>query len=422
MRAGAAALRWLRSFPGPVRTLAAAESARATGFGFLLSVGVLYATRTVGLSAQQAGLAMTVAAACGTVAGPLAGRVADACGARPTAVVLGVLQGAAALAYAVTANMAAFVAAASAAIAFHAASETVYGALVANTVEGPGRVRARAALHAVTNAGMSLGAALGGLVLQLDSGTAYATAFLVCGALLAAAGLGCLRLPRTAPVPRPAHVPARGVLRDRPFVLFAALNVLLVMNDGLLTVVLPLWIAEHTAAPVSVYSAILVLNTLGIVLLQVRASRGTARLAGGVRALRRSGVLLGACCAVFALASGRPAGWAVAVLLAGAVVHLAGELLYSAGSWSLVFALAPEHAHGRYQGFFNASIQLGGMAAPVLGTTLVLGRAPYGWLAFALLFLLAGAAAPAVARLACAREAGPRVPAGDGAVGDRGAA
>ena len=110
------------------------------------------------------------------------------------------------------------------------------------------------------------------------------------------------------------------------------------MHDGLMTVVLPLWIAERT-----------------------------------------NGLLLAGCCALYALAAGQPAWLAAVVLLAGGAVHVFGELLLSAGSWALAFDLAPEHAHGQYQGVFNMSIQLrAGLAAPVVakwaaGRTVVAG-------------------------------------------------
>ncbi|MFJ4688921.1 MFS transporter [Streptomyces sp. NPDC088789] len=386
---------------GPVRVLALTGLVRAVAFGFLLTVSVLYGTQFIGLSAQQAGLSMTVAAACGALGGIPAGRAADAFGARGTAVVLGVAQGCAGLFFVLADTFAGFVLAASLAVGCQSASEAVRGALVASLVEGEGRVRARAFLHAVANAGMSLGAVGGGVALESHSRTVLLAAFGTCGLLFALAGAGCARLPPTPAVPRPARLPASGMLKDAPFVLFTVLNVLLVMNDGLLTVVLPLWIAERTDAPLGVYSAILVLNTACVVLFQVRASRGTARLAGGVRALRRSGLLLAACCVLFLAASGRPAGWAVVLLLAGALVHAVGELVYSAGSWSMAFALAPDHAQGQYQGVFTTSIHLGGMVAPVLGTALILGvNEQVGWLVFALLFATAGLLAPVVSRLA----------------------
>jgi MFS family permease len=385
---------------GPVRILAVGGLARTTGFGILISVSALFFTRSVGISAGQVGLGMTIAAACGMLASVLAGHAADLIGARNTAIVIVIVQGFAVSAYALVGGFVGFVVAVSLVISCHSAAESARGALVAGVVSPDGRVKARAHLQQVTNLGISIGAIAGGFALHYDTRDVYIGLLFACGVLFSGSGLVFLLLPQVPPVVKPASGPRWEVLRDRPFALFALLNALLVMNDGLLTVVLPLWIAQRTNAPVSVYSAILLLNTVMVVLFQVRASKGASDVRGGARALRRSGVLLAACCALFALAAGQPAWLGAAILVAGGIVHVLGELVYSAGSWALAFELAPEHAQGQYQGVFNMSIQLGGMIAPLVGTVLILGGGWAGWLVFAAVLLTAGLAAPAAARWA----------------------
>lgn len=398
-----ALLRDLVPPPGPVRVLAASGLARTIGFGIMMSVAVLYFTRSVDIPAARVGLGMTIAAACGMVASVIAGRAADRFGARDTAILLVTVQGVAVSCYGLVGGFVPFVVAVSIVISCHSSAEAARGALVAGVVEQDKRVTTRALLHSITNLGVSLGAVAGGLALHFDSRPVYAGVLIACGVLFAGSGLVYLRLPPVERVPRPADGPRWEVFRDKPFVLFAALNALLVMHDGIATVVLPLWIAERTNAPVPVYAAILLLNTVMVVLFQVRASRGSNDVAGGVRALRTSGVLLAACCALYALAAGQPSWVAAVVLLAGGAVHVFGELLQSAGSWALAFDLAPEHAHGQYQGVFNMSIQLGGVLTPMVGTALVMGAGWPGWVVLAALLLGAGLAAPVVARWA-ARE------------------
>jgi MFS family permease len=385
---------------GPVRVLAVGGLVRTTGFGIMVTISVLYFVRSVELSAERVGLGMTIAAGCAMCASILAGHAADVIGARNTAVLLVLVQGAAVCCYALVGGFVGFVIAVSVVLSCHASAESARGALVAALVEPRERVRARAYLHSVTNLGISIGAVSGGFALHYDSRPVYTGLLLTCGVLFAASGLIFLWLPRVPGVARPKDGPRWEVLRDKPFAAFALLNAVLMTNDGLLTVVLPIWIAQRTDAPVAVYSAILVLNTVMVVLFQVRASRGSSDAAGGARAVRRSGVLLALCCALFALAAGQPAWLAAAILLAGGAVHVLGELLHSAGSWALAFELAPEHAHGQYQGVFNMSIQLGGMIAPVLGTVLIIGFGWPGWLVFAAVLLAAGLAAPTVTRWA----------------------
>jgi MFS family permease len=383
--------------PGPVRILAVSGLARTIGFGTMVSIAVLYFTRAVDISPERVGLGMTIAAGCGTVTSVLAGHAADRFGARDTAILLVTVQGVAVSCYGLVGGFLPFVIAVSVVISCHSSAEAARGALVAGIVEPEKRVTTRALLHSITNIGISLGAVAGGIALHVDTRAVYVGMLIGCGVLFAGSGLVYLRLPTVERVPRPADGSRWEVLRDRPFVLFIALNTLLVMHDGLTTVVLPLWIAERTDAPVTVYAAILLLNTVMVVLFQVRASRNSSDVAGGVRAMRTSGVLLAGCCALYALAAGQPAWLAVVVLLAGGAVHVFGELLQAAGSWALAFDLAPEHAHGQYQGMFNMSIQLGGVLTPVVGTALVMGAGWPGWLVLAAVQLGAGLAAPVVA-------------------------
>lgn len=394
--------------PGPVRVLAVSGLARTIGFGTMVSIAVLYFTRAVDIPAEQVGLGMTVAAACGMVSSVLAGHAADRFGARDTAILLVMVQGVAVSCYGLAGGFVPFVIAVSVVISCHSSAEAARGALVAGVVAPDKRVTTRALLHSVTNVGISLGAVAGGVALHVDSRAVYVGMLIGCGVLFAGSGLVYLRLPAVDRVPRPAGRSRWEVLRDRPFVLFVALNALLVMHDGLATVVLPLWIAERTDAPVTVYAAILLLNTVMVVLFQVRASRNSSDVAGGVRAMRTSGMLLAGCCVLYAFAADQPAWLAVVVLLAGGAVHVFGELLHSAGSWALAFDLAPEHAHGQYQGVFNMSIQLGGVLTPVVGTALVMGAGWPGWVVLAAVLLGAGLAAPVVAGWA-AREPRPVV-------------
>ncbi|SMD05874.1 MFS transporter [Kibdelosporangium aridum] len=384
--------------PGAVRLLSIGGLVRTTGFGIMTSISVLYFTRSVGLSAAQVGIGLTIAGGCGIAASVISGRVADAVGARNTAITLVLIQSLAVCGYAFVTSFTGFVIAVSVVLSCHSAAEAARGALVAGLIPAEGRVRARAYLHSVTNAGLSIGAVSGGVALQADTQGVYVGLILACGALFASSGLLYMLLPQVEPVAAPSGRGSWEVWRDRPFLLFAGLNAILAANDTVLVVVLPIWIAQQTEAPLAVFSVVLIFNTLMVVLFQVRASKTTSDIPGGARAMRRSGVLFAVCFALWAFASGQPAWLAVVALLAGAVVHTLGELLWGAGAWTLAYEMAPDHAQGQYQGVFTMSTQLETMVMPVAGTMLILPAGSLGWLLFALLLLVAGLAAPAVAR------------------------
>jgi MFS family permease len=395
-------LRHLIPPTGPVRVLAGSSLARSVGNGILLSTTVLYFTRSVGLPAQQVGLGLTIAAVLGLLAAVPAGHAADRIGPRNTAAAFVALQGVAISGYAVAGGFAAFLVAACLVVVFESGSDASRGALLAGVVPSGERVAARAHIRSLNNIGISAGALSGGVALHFDTRPVYVGLLLGGGVLYVLAASVYLLLPPVPARPKPADGPSWIVLRDRPFVAVALLAAVLATNQGILTVALPIWIAERTDAPISVFSAVLLLNTVTVVLFQVRASRGAEDVPGGARAMRRAGFLLAGCCALFALAAGRSAWLAVAVLVAGALVHVVGELLYAAGAWALAYELAPDHAQGQYQGLFGMADQLAGVLTPVVATTVIIGLGQPGWLIFAAVLAAAGCVVPVAARWAAA--------------------
>ncbi|MGW1766928.1 MFS transporter [Streptomyces sp. NPDC002073] len=396
----AISLRSLLPSSRPLWVLALSTLARSTGNGVVVAIIVLYLTHSVDISSTHVGLALTVAAVVGMVVSIPAGHATDVLGARPAAIWSVVLQGIAVWGYVLVGGFAALVAAAALVAVADSASNASRGALVALAVPQQDRVRTRAYLRSVTNVGFSVGALLGGLVLSRNSPAVYTGALLASGALFIVAGLAFLALDAVPKVPRPAEASPWGVLRDGPFVAVGMINAVLMMNAGILDVALPIWIAEKTDAPMSVFAPLLLVNTVMVVFLQVPVSKGVDDVRGGARALFRSGLWLAACCAAIALASGRSAWLAVVFLVAGVAIHTVGELLYSAGSWALSYELAPEHAQGQYQGMFGLTTQMGTAMTPAVTALLIVQHGWIGWLVMGAMLAAAGCAAPSVARWA----------------------
>jgi MFS family permease len=70
--------------------------------------------------------------------------------------------------------------------------------------------------------------------------------------------------------------------------------------------------------------------------------------------------------------------------------HIVGELIGSAGSWSIGFGLADENHQGQYQGVWGLSWGLSGTLGPALVTALVIGLGISGWWILALVFAING--------------------------------
>ncbi|MCX5049423.1 MULTISPECIES: MFS transporter [unclassified Streptomyces] len=390
---------------GPQRLLALAQLTNSIGDGAYYVTSALYFTHVVGLAPARVGLGLTVAWAVGSLAGVPLGRVADRRGARGTAVLLALGTGAAVASFLVVRGFVPFVLAACAYATAQSGLAAARQALLAGLVAVGERTGLLAHLQATLNAGLAVGAGLGGLALQAGTRAAYlavfaldAASFLVCAAML-------LRLPAVAPVAVRKR-DTLGVLRDRPYAVITLLNTVLLLRMPLLSLGLPLWIAERTTAPTWLVSALFVLNTGAVMLFQVRTARGVTGLASATRAVRRSGwVMLGAC-AVFALSAGASPWVAAGALVVGAVLQVVAEMGQSAGSWQLSFDLAPAGRVGEYQGFFGTGVTVARTLGPLVLTSLLVGWGTPGWLLLGALTVVASYAMGPATRRAAGRAAG----------------
>ncbi|MFD6759594.1 MFS transporter [Streptomyces roseolus] len=392
--------------PAAPRLLLLAQLGNSVGDGAYYVTSALYFTGVVGLSAAQVGAGLAVAWAVGSLAGVPLGTLADRRGPRGVSVLLALVTAAAVVAFLVIDSFPAFLAAATLFASAQSGLAAARQALLAGLVAPADRTAVLARLQAVLNAGLAVGAALGGIALHADTRGAYlavlaldAAGFVLGAALLA-------RLPAPAPAATPAaaagRAPGTAVLRDRPYVVLALLNALMLLRMPVLSLALPLWIAQRTAAPGWTVSALFVLNTAAVTAFQVRAARSVTGLESASAAVRGAGAVMAASCAVFAASAlpGLGAATATAVLVLGAVLHVAAEMRHSAGSWQLGLGLAPADRVGQYQGFFGAGVPVARTLGPLVVTSLLLGTGAAGWLLLGAAFALAGAATGPVARWA----------------------
>ncbi|MEV0929882.1 MFS transporter [Streptomyces phaeochromogenes] len=387
---------------GPQRVLALAQLSNSVGDGAYYVTSALYFTHVVGLAPARVGLGLTVAWAVGSLVGVPLGRLADRRGPRGTAVLLALTTSVAVASFLVVRGFVPFVLAACVYASAQSGLAAARQALLAGLVSREERTGLLAHLQSTLNAGLAVGAGLGGLALHLGTREAYlgvfaldAVSFLLCAAVL-------LRLPVVKAVhARVADEKGRGnalgVLRDRPYALVTLLNTVLLLRMPLLSLGIPLWISERTEAPTWLVSALFVLNTGAVMLFQVRMARGVRGPVSATRAVRRSGLVMLASCAVFALSAGVSPWVAVAVLTVGAVLQVVAEMQQSAGSWQLSFDLAPADRVGEYQGFFGTGVTVARTAGPLVLTSLLVGWGTPGWLLLGGLMLAASyAMGPAV--------------------------
>jgi MFS family permease len=393
--------------------------------GVFYSVSALYFTRVIGLPATDVGLGLTVAGAAGVVASYVGGRLSDLVGADRVLRWASVAQALALLAYVVADGWTSFVVTACAAVGFRSLQGSAKSALLARWFTGPDRVAVRARLRVVTNVFMGLGTLAAGIALLLDTRTAYQAAIVVVGLLALASVLPVLGLRERVPelaevmgVRLPGETaPARGrsPFRDPTYLAVASLNAVIAMQFGLQSVGVPLWIAGHTEAPTVMISVLLIVNTILVALLQVRAARGTEDVRVAGRTVRRAGGVLAAACLLYAAAGSLGSVAAVLVLLVAEVIATFGEIWAEAGAWGLAFELADPASVGAYQGVSQMGYSLAGMLSPLVVTATAIDHGLLGWAVLGAVFAVAGCLVTEVSRRAAARRAGPAteaIPAG----------
>ncbi|MFC8276368.1 MFS transporter [Streptomyces sp. NPDC057271] len=381
------------------RALLLAQLSNAIGDGAFYVTSALYFSEIVGLSAARIGIGLTLAWAVGSVAGVWLGHLADRRGPRSTAVLLALATAAAVASFLFIRSFVPFLIAAAVYATAQSGLAAARQALLAGLVGPSARTEVLARLQSTLNAGLAVGAGLGGLALHAGTRTAYlsvlaldAAGFLICALVLRG-------LPPVAPAPvAAAGEPRLAVLRDRPYALLTLLNALMLLRLPLLSLALPLWIVQRTSAPGWIVSALFVLNTGAVMLFQVRVARKVTGLSEATRAVRLAGVVMLASCAVFAVTAAGLGPWAtVAVLALGAVLQVVAEMRHSAGSWQIGFALAPAGRIGQYQGFYGTGVPVARTLGPLLVTALLVTWGVPGWLLLGGIFLLTGVATkPAV--------------------------
>ncbi|MFH9353396.1 MFS transporter [Kitasatospora sp. NPDC017646] len=393
---------------GSQRTLAAAQLASAVGDGAYYTCSALYFTRVVGMSPTALGLGLAIAWALGSLAGVPLGHLADRRGPRRTAVALALGTAAVVAALLAVRSYGPFLLAVCLYATTQSGLTAARQALVAGLVPPAERTGLLAHLQSTLNGGLAVGAAIGGIALTVGTRTAYLGAFAVTALGFLAGALVLRRLPEVPPAPGESGAGQRlAVLRDRRYAAVTLVNTVLLLRMPLLSLILPLWIAQRTSGLGWLGSVLFVLNTLAVLVFQVRAARDVTGLDTAVRAVRASGVLLLASCLVCGLSALSVPVWAFgALLVAAAVLQVAGEMRQSAGSWQLGFDLAPPERIGQYQGFFGTGVAVARTLGPLLLTALLLEGGLAGWLVLGGVFLAAGYAMGPVARWA-ARDRRP---------------
>lgn len=415
--------------PGPARILILGSLLDAAGTGLWMPVSILYFTKVAHLPVAHVALGMSTAGIVGLFGSAMTGPLIRRWGPRRLLMVFSLAQVILTACYSFVDGLAIYLPIVVLAVLAGRSGRVCRNVLIGELSEPDQRVRVRAFTRSVGNAGLSAGVAVAGMLMQVSAISPYAV--LLWGNALSFLGLtiAATKLPKD---PRrdgfePAGTGDRGkrsgVFADRPFLVITMLVTVLGTQSAILNIGLPLWLTEQTGAPKSLLAGLMLLNTVMCVLLQVRASSGTDSLTGGVRALRRGGLMLGLACLVYLAAGLKEPVLASVLLIVAVVSHTFGELWQAAGSWGISYALSPPDRLADYQAFFSL-VNIGpDVLGPLVVSALISDWGKPGWGVLAVVFCLVAVVCQAVARWA-ARTRGvsahPDVP--DGLGGQRSSA
>jgi MFS family permease len=352
---------------------------------FAITFLVLYLTRR-GVSFARAGLAVAAFGAGGMAAGVLGGHLADRLGRRNTmAVSMFVSAASVLLLYYVHAYVAILVLA----FVVGVATDTwrpASRALMADVVPEGQRVTAYALVRFFGHVGFAAGAALAGFLAEHH----IVWVFLSDAVTSVAFGvLAWTSLPEGRRATREEDQALGGgyrrVVTDRAFVLLFLASMFVAFIYAQQQTTLPLHVVGPAHLTTSDFGFLLALNGVLVIALELPISSLTMRRPP--KQMIALGFLL------FGVGFGLTAWARSEIALLGTVaIWTLGEMISAPIAYAYLADIAPEHLRGRYQGLYELSWGIGGVAGPALGAV-VFGASPTG------LWMMCGAMGLAAAAL-----------------------
>lgn len=350
-----------------------------------------------GLSATSVGLGVSVAAAAGLAANPLAGMLVDRFGPRSVLIGTYLLRALGFALYPLVGSFPALIVVA-ALIAvgdrsyYPAASS--YTAAIASAAD---RDRLYAYVAMARNVGFGLGGLLSAAALSIIGDHGFGV-MAVVNAVSFVGAAGCLafagphlrtELQHTGAAPRQQHRGYRAILSDRPFLSLVGAEQAFTLVHSVLPVALPVYAVVVLGAPPAVLGVLYTLNTVLLVVGQLPVRRLQAR-ARRTHALALGGAVFAASCGVYAAVAFLPkGGWQLTGLVAATLVYTAGELMHTAPSSALAAASAPAAVRGRYLAVYQLTWGVSVMLAPVGFSALLDVAAPLLWIILGYLLVVA---------------------------------
>ncbi len=347
----------------------------ALGTGAVYPVNVIYLHLVRGLPVRLVGLSIFVSALAAIGSAPVAGHLLARLGGRRVVVIALLIQ---------AAGTAGMIAATSAPVAMIAmtvqglGNGSFYAAqtpLVTQIADGAQRIRLLSLRYVINNAGIGVGAVLGGLVIAAYGLRGYTGVYLANSVSYAAFAVVLATMPVTATRRRGQPGPglrgyARllGARRLRRLLLLQFLIV--AAGYAQIDSSVPLYARQHLHLSSLLIGGVISANSALVVLLQVPATAWVNRR-GPRTALRLLGLTWSLAMLVGCAAGLVPRSLAAAALFLAIGVFSVGECLYTPAFQTMLLDLAGEQDVGRYAALTSMTWTTALLVAPTLGIALV---------------------------------------------------
>ncbi|MBZ0293130.1 MAG: MFS transporter [Anaerolineae bacterium] len=235
-------------------------------------------------------------------------------------------------------------------------------AMVADLVPEDRRAGAYALIRMAQNLGIAIGPVIGGMLIVISYGlTYYITATVnIILAILIFLFLAESLPKRKADEPAPPDGGYLQLLKDRPFLIFCGIFVLIEMVVTLVFSLLSVYAKENYGILENQYGFLVAINATMVVLFQY----GITRISERYRQLWV--MIIGAL--LYAVGSASIAlGTSFAAFAISMVVITTGELLAAPTSLALVARMAPTEMRARYMGVYTLTFTIASGIAPLIG-------------------------------------------------------
>ena len=384
--------------PTPLaRRLALQSLLFATAQGAFNTGSAVFFTDVVGLSAARVGLGMTLAGVVSFAVAYPAGKLVDRVGPRKMWAT-GTLCSAGAFAFWPWIHgFDEYLAISMAFQIVQNASSAGYMAYILDVLPPAERVAIQAHLYSALNVGFTLGALISGVALAFHSVEVIRWVPLLSVAVGIVNAVSIIRLPKAPHDLRAAarthaseeHAATPRPTRNRGWFATSFFSGLLMTNQVLLTVVIPLWLVQRTDAPHWLLAWLFGTNTVLCIFLPSFTSRGVNTIGDALRRTSYSTAFFVASCLITMLSHSTVGVVTVLLVWLGHVSVTGAELAMSSGNWAFEAKLMDPARRGEYGGLAEVARALGSFWAPAAFTYLAMRWGDAGWLAIAATIVVA---------------------------------